>query len=52
MFKQLKLPFAGVKKPQPHNESSDEYQPEDDERKPEANSLCFPDFRMAFPTGN
>ena len=39
MFKQLKLPFTGGRKQQSQADSSDEYQPEDDERKSEPSSL-------------
>ena len=39
MFKQLRLPFARGRKQQSQADSSDEYQPEDDERKSEPSSL-------------
>ena len=38
-FKQLKLPFQEPSKPRGESSSSDEYLPEDDERKSECGSM-------------
>ena len=39
MFKQLKLPFFGSKKPHKDNSSSDEYDPDEEARKSETGSM-------------
>ena len=39
MFKQLKLPFFGSKKPKSSNSSSDEYDPDEEARKSESSSM-------------